>query len=582
MAIRGPSQMASAQLPDLPPPATVSAPQLSDPVQHMTLDDAIRIALRNSEVVRVLTGDGATSSGQTIYEPAIANTRIDQARARFDPTLRIDNNFHRTQTPQAAFDPTPPQVGITGTTAHDYDMLFGLSKRNLGGGTAVFDVRATPVRTRADGLPLNPQSRSTVDLGYTQPLLQGAGIRVNSVPIILAQIDTEHSFFRLKAAVQRLVYGTIEGYWSLVFARTDFWARQQQVKQGEWGLGLAEAKLKVGSGNLADMLQARSALAGYRAGMISAQANVLQREAALRNLLGLPPSVPMQLVPVTPPTMEEMGIDWGMMLQLATERRPDVIERKLIIEATQQRLLLADNTALPKVDATALYRWNGLEGRTPDRTRIYTSLGDFTGWTLGVNFSVPLGQRQARAELRREELILRRDQADFEQKLHSVGHELATEYRNLAQYYDLYEANKQTRVASKEDLQIQTLYFSVGKTIYLNVLQAISAWGNAVSSEARSLTQYNTQLANLEQQTGTILETHGIHFFEERFGSIGPMGRLFRDRLYPRAMRPTPNEPTYRNTNEPAENVFDLQPPPTPKRNPTAPPERIPTPPGQN
>jgi hypothetical protein len=45
---------------------------------------------------------------------------------------------------------------------------------------------------------------------------------------------------------------------------------------------------------------------------------------------------------------------------------------------------------LPRADAVALYRWNGLEGRMPNGEEIGTNGDAFTDWTLGVNFSVPL------------------------------------------------------------------------------------------------------------------------------------------------------------------------------------------------
>src|SRR5262249_34958676 len=88
---------------------------------------------------------------------------------------------------------------------------------------------------------------------------------------------------------------------------------------------------------------------------------------------------------------------------------------------------------------------------------------------------------------------------------------------------------------------------------------AITDWGNAMSSEAVALASYNTLLAELEQQTGTILETHGVRFYEERYGSIGPLGRLFPPRSFPESTQATPNYDRYPPGDRPAENVFDLQ-----------------------
>jgi len=89
------------------------------------------------------------------------------------------------------------------------------------------------------------------------------------------------------------------------------------------------------------------------------------------------------------------------------------------------------------------------------------------------------------------------------------------------------------------------------------VLQAIVAWGDAVSAEANALASYNTELANLERQTGTILETHGVRFQEEQWQFAGPL--LKHEVCYPADVRPVAgDELRYLDSDEPAENFFDL------------------------
>jgi outer membrane protein TolC len=558
--IRDPSRLPAARLPSLPPPPTVSSPQNDLPPRNLSLDDAIHIALANCRAIRVLAGQSVVPSGSTIYDPAVSNTGIDQARARFDPAVEVQNQFRRRAIPEGVFDPAQPgRVLIEGPRVDDYNMGLGLTKTTITGGTASLDVNTNPTRSQAAGLPLSPQTPTSVGLGYTQPLLQGGGAAANLAPIVIARINTQRSFFQMKDSVQQLVGGVIEAYWALVAARTDLWARQQQVAQGQEALDRAEAILAVGLGNVADVAQSRAALANFKALLIAAKAAMLQREAALRNILGLPPSDATRIVPVTPPAEGRLDPDWEGIVQLAAERRPDLIELKLIIEADQQQLLLARNQALPRVDAGALYRWNGLEGFTPDRTRVSGGPGQFYEWQLGVNFSVPLGLRGERAKLRQQELVIMRDRANLEEGLHNAVHLLAGNCRNLGQFYEQYAAYQDSREAARINLERQLADYQTGRgTLYFNVLQAITDWGNAVGAEAQALTQYNAELGNLERQTGTILETHGIRFAEERYGSMGPLGRLLAERCYPQDMPPGPNAPRYQSGDQPAEHSFDL------------------------
>jgi outer membrane protein TolC len=556
--VRDPASLPQARLPNVPPPPTVTSPQA--PSLYLGLDDAIQTTLANSQVVRVLAGVTAAASGSTIYDPAITQTTIDQAKARFDPMVNVNNTFARQNPPIAAFDPLDPtRAIIEGAPTQSYDMNLGVSKVNSLGGTASLAVDVNPTRTRDGLLPLNPQTRSSIQLSYTQPLLQGAGVRVNLAPIVIARLNTERSFFQFKDNVQQSVRGVIQAYWSLVFARTDAWARRRQVEQGEQALLRAEGRFRAGLADVSEVAQARTALANFKATLIGSQANVLNQEAALANIMKLDPAT--HLIPLSPPSGTRLKINWDEIVRLAGENRPDLIELKLILEADDQMLLQARNQARPQLNAVMMYRWNGLEGTMPNSSEISAFGGQFSEWTLGVNFALPIGLRQARAALRQQELILFRDQANLDQGLHNATHLLALSVRNLDQFYDQYRAYQEARVAARINLQRQLENYRRGRTILLNVLQAITDWGNAVSSEAQALTQYNTELANLEQTTGTILEAHRIRFYEERYGTLGPLGRRGRLRDYPQAMPPGPNEPKYPKSKQPGENFFNLEDP---------------------
>jgi outer membrane protein TolC len=561
IAYRHPEALGQIPIPGDPRPPTVRDFQADRPEYLLSLDEAIGVALANAEVIRVLTGFSASSTGQTIYDPAIINTQIDQARARFDPNLRLrQSDWSRNERP--GFFPNTPVIG--GVAEQVYNLDLGVSQTKTHGGTASLGVTANPIRRDVPGLVVNPLTTSALTFSFDQPLLRGAGRRVNLAPIVIARIDTERSYFQLKDSVQEMVRSVIQGYWGLVFARTQLWARQQQTAQAEYAYDFLSAGVKAGRRDIGDTAQAAVSLANFRASLISAQGELLDREAAFRNVLGLPPVGEQHFVPATAPQQDRVEPAWEALMATAELNRPDIIELKLIREADRQRRILSNNDALPLLDATALYRWNGLQGTTPNGATISTQGGQFTDWQLGVSFSVPLGLRSERAALRRIELILARDDANIRQQIHAISHDLAQTVRNLDQFYAQFEAFRKVREASRLNLNRIFAVFDVGglpteQIIYLDVLQAITDWGNAVNSEAASLTQYNSELASLERQLGTILENHAIRFFEERYGSIGPAGRCRADVCYPKAIAPGPNQPIYDVGDRPAEDSFDLQ-----------------------
>jgi outer membrane protein TolC len=587
---RDPSQFPPALIPNNVPPRTVSNPQPDTAEWRLSLDEAIRIALENARVIRVLAGTTVSSSGQTIYDAAISNTTIDQEQGRFDPALNQKNLWSRTNTPTGSFGLSnafittgaqlnpfvPSQAIITSNPIDTYMNTLGLSKTNLLGGQSTLNWIENPTRFAGLGpFPLNPENPHSVELSYTQPLLQGGGYLVNTAPIAIARLNTEQSFYRYKDSVQEMVRGVIEAYWTLVQTRIDVFARTIQVEQSRAAMDREEARLKVRLGDLATLAQARVSYNQFRANLIAAEASVLTQEGALRNILGLPPSDNRRIIPISAPTGQRLKPEWDALLSLAGERRPNIAELKSIVEADRVRVEQAENQALPKLDALATYRFNGLSGTTPAGNELETRPGQYTDWSVGLNFSLSLGQRQSRAVVRQQSLILARDQANVDQALHAAIHELAGTIRNLDSAYEQYLAFKETRVAAAANVKIQSDIFNAGRTIYLNVLQALNDWGNAVTSEAQQFLTYNIALATLERQTGTILETHGLVFHEEQFLAAGPLGRLGHGRDYPSALVPTGSPNRYPGTANPSENTFDLK-NPAPRE--TKPPEEAPRP----
>jgi len=566
LSVRRPHEFSPAPLRHTLPPPVVGQAYLDRPQWRMSLDEAIGLALANSEVVRVLsTGNG--NSGSTVYDAAQSHTAIDEQQGVFDPTLTLQNNFTGTDTPNAVLDPTNPTgTRFVGGSAENHNFEMTLSQRYFNGGNASMRVSALGTRFPPPGVrALNPRNSSQVELTYVHPILRGAGWAVNRAPIVLAQLDTERTYYQYQDATQELVRGVIEAYWSVVFARTDLWARQKQLESFEAAFERQAARGEEGFANASEVAQTKVAFANSRASVISAEANLLTREAALRNILGIAPYGEQRFTPVTAPLDRRLDIDWDQMLIVASEQRPDLIQLKLALESDNQRLIQAENQTLPQLDATAQYRWNSLGGISPSGAPV-ASGGGFDDYTLGLTFSTPLGRRASRASLRRQQITIARDRANLQQGLHGVSHVLANNLRTLALNWEQYEAFKEVREAATINLEQQLGEYDAGRAIFLNVLQAITDWGNAVSSEANALTQYNTALANLERQTGVILQTHGVSFFGESYSSVGPLIRFCKCRDYPYRLPPVGPATRYGGGDEPSEEAFDLRTPEKPER----------------
>ena len=211
-------------------PSPTPRPESKD--WHAPLDDAIRIALERPNVVRVLTGTTATASGQTIYDAAITDTTIDQRKARFDPVLKHDNLWSLNNTPFALPDFTNPfQTVLSSTPTTAYLSTLGVTKTNVLGGELGLTWIENPTRFAGSSsrltpcfptsFPLNPQNTNSLELRYTQPLLQGAELPgQHRRPIVMATGSTPRCrSFHTRTACRNWSAASIEAYWNLVQAR---------------------------------------------------------------------------------------------------------------------------------------------------------------------------------------------------------------------------------------------------------------------------------------------------------------------------------------------------------------------------
>ena len=166
-----------------------------------------------------------------------------------------------------------------------------------------------------------------------------------------------------------MVRGVIEAYWAWCSPEPTSGSAQQQVIQGTAALrpGRGETR-RWAWATVAEVAQARSALAEFKAARDHRRGErAAARETRCGTSWACRPSTPHADRSGQPAVVRARAVDWDAIVAVAAERRPDLIELKLIIEADQQRLLMAENDALPSVDLNGLYRWNGLEGRTPDQ-----------------------------------------------------------------------------------------------------------------------------------------------------------------------------------------------------------------------
>lgn len=509
-----------ADLPEVSLPDIVVGADTAQ-IWRLSLSEAINIALRNGDVVRLLAGDQVIASGVTSFDPAIADANRRAAVAAFDATFNMGYQANRyNQPPATVFGPGIP----ANTRRDDATLTASLVKPwGNGGSTSVGYNPSTGYLYFPSGATgiYNPRYASSVELLIKQPLLQGAGVAVNRAPIRIAQLQADQSVWEVKEATLALVRSVEEAYWSLQAAHSAWQAIDDVLPLIDGVVHIQEERLREELEIPSEVAKTRAERAGLRQSQIQARSDALQKELNLRNLLGLPPNDGFTIKPTDEPLHAPLQIDPRRAMQLAADNRPSLMLQRLGIRVKEVELDVATNGLRPQLDFQALYRANGLSDNVGDSLDMMFQ-NQYTDWTLGANFSIPIGRRAARANLQAAELVLHRNRLLLRQELHATAHRLGDLLRQIEATYEQFEQVDIRARETKEWMKgSQARYEDPppgddGQDWLLAALNdyliAIRASADTASERAVLLAQYNSLLATFEEAQGTLLESHQIQF----------------------------------------------------------------------
>lgn len=468
---------------------------------NVSLAEAVQIALGNNKEVAVLG-----------YSPREAATFVQQEQAVFDPALNFDSRFSA-QNQQLSQNVTTYGTGQT----TQQRSLFGPSP----GTPETFSINrlySTGTRTRlgylfdsnnADPVGLfttvNPAIRNQIGLTVEQPLLRGAGRRVNQVPILVAQAQQEQSEFEFQTQLQKILFDLKFAYWRLYGAERDLSTRRQALEAAEKFLRGEHEKQRHGESDLASVAQAEAQTEQFRIDHLHAYRRLLDAERELRRLMGLPPADGRRLTTTSQPQLEIPEIDWPEAVRRARALRPELAAQEQVVQAAEWECMQRNNGLLPNVALVGKYAPHGL-GNTIGQSISSLSSGQFADWSLGVRYSHAFGRRADQAVAQRAQLIVAREQASLRNLQFEVVHELQQAYQELRTAEENLRLQRSLQSAAEKQLRArEALHKHGGYATTDLLLRARSAYADAVRDQWLAIGALNQALARWQYVLGEIL-----------------------------------------------------------------------------
>ncbi len=499
-----------------PPPVQppVDLPQdATERVLELSLEDAIRLALQNNLDIE-----------RERFGPQIARTEVEEERAAFDPVIGLEATLSQTKVlpttefaaqggvfvPREPFmkdERVAPFLKQNIVTGGDYELRFVYTRQDIEP-TSSGDV----ARTLAD-----PRYEGSFELTFTQPLLQGFGIEVNLAPIRRAQKDEQIAEQDVVQAILDTIFEVQENYWELVFRIQDLAAQREALKLAEDFLAENTIRVEVGTMAPIELIQAETEVKLREEDVIVAEAEVKEAEDTLKEVLNIPEIMGTWRIRTqptdTPPFVPVSTLVVQDMMEQALKQRPDFIASQLDIGSREIARMEARNQRLPSLDFVAQGSARAF-GEAAEES--LGNLPDLEGyrWSFGLQFEYPLGNRSARNALLKRNLELQQALVDQRQLILTIERQIRQAVRNIESAIKRIEVTRATIVLAQTQLEAEQEKFRLGLSTSFQVLEFQRDLTDARSAATRALSDYNVELARLDQRMGT-----------SRYGKITAAGK---------------------------------------------------------
>ncbi|HYH44087.1 MAG TPA: TolC family protein [Thermoanaerobaculia bacterium] len=527
------------------PSGVAQAPSQTRAERPITLTEAVALALANNEDILV--------ERESLVA---AEAAVSGAQGAYDPLLQLDGGWRQSSLPvNSAFSGAPP--GRLAPTVESTEANAGVSQLLPTGG--VVAVRGAADRTTTDGLfdLLSPSYGTGLGVEFRQPLLRDRTIDGARFQIRVAAADRE----RAAAGVRREVTDTVaeveRAYWTLVAARRELGVRQEAV--GLAGEQLSETDIRIESGSApeTEVAQPRAELERRRGELLAATEAAARAENALKLLIlgdggdggdspagdsgsdsgaSGRPSWGDRLVPAEEAEPTVTPVDVEAAMARALDARPELAAFEAAVERRRIETALAVDAVRPALDAVVSHDRFGLAG---SRNRAATPVpgvpggvpgrlqgnfgdslglladGDFDDTRVGLVFSYPIGNRQARAGAAIARTVERQAEADLTRARKGVRAEVLDAAAALDTAGQRIAAARAGREAAEVQLMAERERYGAGMTTNFLVLTRQNDLSRARLEEIAAQTDYRRAATELARVTGALLQERGI-VLEER------------------------------------------------------------------
>lgn len=454
----------------------------------LTLEQARAAALANNLDIKV-----------ALVDPTILNERLREEEARFEAVFRPSIGYAENDAP--TLDRTASNQQNTGRAG------LGVSVPLRTGGRASIDYTQGFNETDNPFFTLNSSHNNAVELALQQPLLRGAGRRVNTYPIRIAEYNRQIGEAATKLEVIRQLAAVDKAYWVLAALKLELEVRQAEFEFARDDLARAQRLVQNGASPEIEAIRAESAAARTLTGIIEAENAVLQQQRELKRLMNMP-ELPLEsgtlIEPATAADPVPFRLDRAELGREALANRMEMLEVELRLAQDYSTIEFTKNQALPSFVLDYRYSIDGLGATLSDSQDVLRG-GDFTSWSFSITGEIPIGNEAAEARVRQAILarLQRLSTRDARQK--AISQEVYSAIDRIESGWQQILAARQSAATALRTYEAEKRRYEAGGGTNTDVIDANTRLANARSQIVRAVATYQVAQVDLAFATGTLL-----------------------------------------------------------------------------
>ncbi|KXU35520.1 hypothetical protein AXK11_05855 [Cephaloticoccus primus] len=435
------------------------------------------------------------------FDAANSREALTIARADYDPALTLTTGKSVNQSDN-------PDTSLVGTRNDTFSARAGVTQKVATGATLSLTQSLNRRGTNNNFALLNPAYNADLSLSVSQPLLRGAGTRVNLAPIRRAEIGLEIASLNTTSRVLQVVRDTEAAYYALVYARESLKVRTQSLDLAQRLYDENTTRLRTGVVTDLDVLQAEVGVENARRSVLVAQQSVRDAEDRLLNLIGQF-EFDQALGTVALPPTATFSPDFELSYALARKQQPEYRSAAEQIKQLQLDLATARRNRLPSLDLNVAGGYN-----TRDSTlgRTYNRLPDGDGytWQIDLALRMPWGLRAEKARYNTALNNLRREETRLRQIEQNLALEVRSAVRAVETNLETVTISRKATELSARQYELERARFDAGLSTSRRVLEAQDDLETARVAELQSQVNLRTAMAELNRIDGTSLALYNI------------------------------------------------------------------------